>query len=1233
MTVKRLNVSEEALVDAARRGRPIDLEMKGPAIRGELIRNLLLDLVPEILSLTNVGLVIRRARISGHIDLDHAAGPGGAALPTLVLEDCMLSGRLSARHAHLGRLSLARTVFSSASTAAATLDLEGCQASADMCLNHMRPATDKDLLWVNAADLRIDGSLSICGAVLRAPPKKSGRRVHERRRNGLLLKGADILGEVNALGGLAVDGGVNLAECHIRGSVWLGGAVLRGCGHNALNAQSSVIDGNLMLSPFPHRDDDLVAPPFKATGCVWLMGARIGGSLGLDEVQIDRGSDPDGALVLSNLVAGDVRAVSPVDRPARLKGGLIGFHINVGNLEIAALCIGCDGGPNILGGIALDHSIVERRLLLSDIRRLNRDVDVIAELSEGRTPTKSQPLPSYLSLNEAVAGEVVIGGAFGGPLEARSLMVKRNASMEVSVRDRLVLPDGDIQGNFRIWRATFEGGGHLDMSGVRVGQTLSLERLETGARPNVSEPFGSDQASRMDVNLTGARAETLSMRHMRVTGIEAARLRVEKDMGLAVSVQGRANFLNASVGGSLDLRDFRFAESGGRNLVLKDASVGLALKVSNALRTDQDDGPRQRPVDVREAPLACYPGWRVVEALWRDLPGVPQGRTAQSRHLVSNKGEIRTFTGESLIIHQLNAQKKPSLNTAAEVEEYARLFCASVHGEDGGFPFLDGPENLPEGLTLDWSGTNAAVEKLRGEIAELESQGAASAEDEIKRRRAEIDRKSTLMATYDLKGLKPERFAVQIRREGSDHRLEATILYGRAAFRSKFTIRPTGMVDMDSDEPVTPDLVGPLPTFSGKLVIREEAGEGWALPPVVKTMKPLKGRRRKELEARLLAEVLGLALGSAEVDLEDLSCGTLEDDGGRAWGFGVRVKLDRLTYGQAVGAISGPAEIKRDDSGARAILDLKNAWRAVLARGRRSWEHRRDWLYMQFDGHEARRRPWGGHIDRSAYKPQPFAQIIRVARAMGDERAAVEFEILKHRIEARHWNLESLRAFAALGVFVVAAALLVPPLLNLAPWSFGADRVVPSVVAGALVAISPFALNTLFRWMFGYLRRPLNALATILCFFTLGWIGTHAANRNERLVIDMTPVASAAAEADDKAVILLGPPLSEGRVEGSVHCGDQINEALFALDVFIPLIDLRQESRCEVGTPSRPRPAATDARRAEAGLSGASWLDGLFRSVAFWDWAKAIYAVAGWLVISLSILTFANVARRREEGI
>ncbi|WAC47235.1 hypothetical protein OVA03_11015 [Asticcacaulis sp. SL142] len=75
--------------------------------------------------------------------------------------------------------------------------------------------------------------------------------------------------------------------------------------------------------------------------------------------------------------------------------------------------------------------------------------------------------------------------------------------------------------------------------------------------------------------------------------------------------------------------------------------------------------------------------------------------------------------------------------------------------------------------------------------------------------------------------------------------------------------------------------------------------------------------------------------------------------------------------------------------------------------------------------------------------------------------------------------------------------------------------------------------------------------------------------------------------------------------EDELPCGNNIQPSLYAIDVFIPAIDLHQESQCEISTRD---------------------------SAVAWRWAKALYSLMGWLVTSLMILTVSGILRRQVEG-
>jgi hypothetical protein len=72
-----------------------------------------------------------------------------------------------------------------------------------------------------------------------------------------------------------------------------------------------------------------------------------------------------------------------------------------------------------------------------------------------------------------------------------------------------------------------------------------------------------------------------------------------------------------------------------------------------------------------------------------------------------------------------------------------------------------------------------------------------------------------------------------------------------------------------------------------------------------------------------------------------------------------------------------------------------------------------------------------------------------------------------------------------------------------------------------------------------------------------------------------------------------------------LQCGDAVEPSIYALDAFIPALDLKHERRCSVsGTPE----------------------------AVGWRFAFAAYSILGWIITSLTVLTLSGILRRRAEG-
>lgn len=242
---------------------------------------------------------------------------------------------------------------------------------------------------------------------------------------------------------------------------------------------------------------------------------------------------------------------------------------------------------------------------------------------------------------------------------------------------------------------------------------------------------------------------------------------------------------------------------------------------------------------------------------------------------------------------------------------------------------------------------------------------------------------------------------------------------------------------------------------------------------------------------------------------------------------------------------------------------------------------RAGWLSGSFDP---------DHTPR-AVNPQPYQQLSRVLAAQGQAEDARDIQVLladRQRAEARTRI-----------------------------WSGGS-------VAG-LGRLTLYLSTGLFGRLFGHGLKPTRAVATLAVSLILGWAFFSWAHWRGAMVIDQQAVASIAAAGGVGA-----PRTADGDVIQNIPCGDDVRPSLYALDVFIPLVDLLQETECEIG-------AAQGVDRAFPLFRGIPLGQGpeartLLAELEAYRFLKAFYAIAGWLILSLSILTFSGVMQRSGEA-
>lgn len=363
------------------------------------------------------------------------------------------------------------------------------------------------------------------------------------------------------------------------------------------------------------------------------------------------------------------------------------------------------------------------------------------------------------------------------------------------------------------------------------------------------------------------------------------------------------------------------------------------------------------------------------------------------------------------------------------------------------------------------------------------------------------------------------------------------------------------------------------------------------------------------------------------VDLSGARTRTLNDLHGHGWGNRLRLRLDGFTF-ERMGELPGSAHTQQlalmrltpwylmpltlligtsaalivafirllllpfgwlgyvfsqVRSGVRAALWLDDSYVPRtrpqglfqgVRQGEDRWKARRVWLSYQY----ARYRP--ALIE---YDPAPFDQLARVFRSHAQYGDANGITAHKISIEAD----------------LVAKRLWFP-----VSWLF---------------RIAQFGFWAGFRYGLSTSR----ALISVLVLMIIGGLGVQFANSRGLMVVDATPAATVVSA--DGGVGFLASPVGGA----TATCGEEIVPLIYAADVFVPLVDLRQEGRCQFRSSNTIAWPSVDIGSPESWEAAVAHV---FAAPVVWHWLKATYAALGWVVMSLVILTISGTLRRQSEG-
>lgn len=264
------------------------------------------------------------------------------------------------------------------------------------------------------------------------------------------------------------------------------------------------------------------------------------------------------------------------------------------------------------------------------------------------------------------------------------------------------------------------------------------------------------------------------------------------------------------------------------------------------------------------------------------------------------------------------------------------------------------------------------------------------------------------------------------------------------------------------------------------------------------------------------------------------------------------------------------------------VLFFASDWLERFWHGR-SAECRIGWLNLQYD-RPKRPKHW-------EYTPEPYECLTQAFRTAG-------FFVASKRIASRRYQLDC----------SLVTSPLYRPIIRLFGFFFDYGLSPPR-------AILTFLTCLCIGWLGVSVENGYHLKSQVIQVPT-GWLGYHRVVKTPDigiatpvLVVNTSTVNSVATSEGDReggelVTGVLTAPRSQVETR-AIPCGEQIDPLLYAVDVFVPALDLGQEQRCQVS--GKPE-------------------------VRIWRIINTLYVFAGWIVTALTILTLSGIMRRQAEG-
>lgn len=1186
------------------------------------------------------------AKLSNDLIIDGIEALNDNGLCRIDAKGLFLNGSLTIENSKLN-LRQKRLTEVSASLADYALDLGGAKITGNIFLRpHFIADGGIDIkniqlcgdLWADGAELKAQGNYALRAQSSCISGVLGLTCLFERKPKGNFEKNRKQIQEPTRF---RAEGSIFILSAEL-GSLDLRGALIQSKPdeeNNSFSCQSSSIKQHIRLTP-------------------WIY-AKENGEKGEILFECNHQVNFWGSKILGHFFADTARFVAPagmmsfVGNDLEVKGSLSFVNIETQNISVQnANVSGSVRFENAKGNFSEDQNHPYKGNVYADNIKVGTDL-ILERLVSNNLYLTGACIGGSLKMDEVSLGSVDIGNDFfTGDFRANNIKIGANLVIGRLKANEINLNNSTITGYINYDQQYFFDEINvkkLNGENLSVGKNFNLfiKKIESVNLRGVS--VGSD----LELNLNG------------ISELNAEESKIAGNVYWKGSISGKGSFRGSNTKGEFKIGHnsinssepliLLLEKNSEPEIILEDAKVlrdlkieGIECKENGRRLFDWDDYSLKQ---IKEKKLRCYADWTLYDAFFECEKNEDETSISVS-FAIDKNNSIVLLDGNRRSIDEVNNSSRLNFEIESSADDnkrnnrlllkdkgqaidYLKFFCSNIWAEEGAFRIVESESEFRLFINTDSTLPEIKPILIEKKVEKITKTPPAHSDNQ----------KEIVSKEITKKDLEEKEFWLA----------KTFVVYGKTLFKTVFHVHPDGNVEMIDDEALitTKELVAKVEEENKKKIENtppvidfDKTINQIEEPNEVKNIKPQQTMTYENIESKISyfspyritnKQILfipsdkqknqsdenyemppSIGLKSAwvtsqivrdkkkrnkildmvrsgqikpKVNLKGLKVGSLDDNHGENWGENLILELDGFEYDRFETSETIRTTDERSETIRTGDKEQNNARIAFAQEASKTkilYENvsnlRIKWLEKQYRG----KKP-----SKEEFRPQPYEQVARCLRNQGiNDYSTVLLEKLRiHRKTTFDSNFDFKRTGLWIGLWIF-------------DFFFGyAIKWTPVIITFCLLVVIGTYATDIFNN--GYIR-----------WFPFGGnYGTRILSNvtvQPILIKDTETVSTVAIsdEAKNKISELIANESAILTPDGSfikeIRCGDEIEPSLYALDTFVPLLDLRQESKCTITS-----------------------LDNGWNTL--WRILKGLYAILGWIVTSILILTVSGVVKRLVE--